>query len=228
MTIRDNLQTIGERIQQAVQRFHRPLDSVQLLAVSKKQPSDAIAEAYAAGQRLFGENYAQEMAEKAQVLNDLAIEWHFIGPIQSNKTKLIAQTAAWVHSIENLKIAQRLNEQIPAEKAPLNVCIQVNISHETSKSGLAAHEVLALAQQIANLPNLRLRGLMAIPAPETDFSQQRAAFAQLRQLQQQLNQQGFHLDTLSMGMSDDLEAAIAEGATIVRIGTAIFGARQSF
>jgi hypothetical protein len=226
MTIRDNLQTIGERIQQAEQSFNRPLGSVQLLAVSKKQPLNAIVEAYTAGQRLFGENYAQEMAEKAQNLKHLAIEWHFIGPIQSNKTKLIAQNAAWVHSVDNLKIAQRLNEQVPADKAPLNVCIQVNISHEASKSGLSANETLALAQQIVALPNLRLRGLMAIPAPEVNFVQQRAVFAQLRQLLQQLNQQGFNLDTLSMGMSDDMQAAIAEGATIVRIGTAIFGTRQ--
>ena len=226
MTIRDNLQTIGERIQQAEQSFNRPLGSVQLLAVSKKQPLNAIVEAYAAGQRLFGENYAQEMAEKAQNLKHLAIEWHFIGPIQSNKTKLIAQNAAWVHSVDNLKIAQRLNEQVPADKAPLNVCMQVNISHEASKSGLSANETLALAQQIVALPNLRLRGLMAIPAPEVNFAQQRAVFAQLRQLLQQLNQQGFNLDTLSMGMSDDMQAAIAEGATIVRIGTAIFGTRQ--
>jgi hypothetical protein len=226
MTIRDNLQTIGERIQQAEQQFERPVGSVQLLAVSKKQASLAIAEAYAAGQRLFGENYAQELSEKAQNLSDLAIEWHFIGPIQSNKTKLIAQTASWVHSVDNLKIAQRLNAQKPADKPPINICIQINISLEASKSGLVLSEVLPLAQQIVALPNLRLRGLMTIPAPIHDFAQQRAVFAQLRTLQQQLNQQGFDLDTLSMGMSDDMEAAIAEGATIVRIGTAIFGARQ--
>ncbi len=226
MTIRDNLQIIGERLQQAEQCFQRSLGSVQLLAVSKKQPSAAIAEAYAAGQRLFGENYAQEMAEKAQVLNDLAIEWHFIGPIQSNKTKLIAQTAHWVHSVDSLTIAQRLHTQKPANKPPINVCIQVNISQEASKSGVAPREVLGLAQQIAELSHLRLRGLMAIPAPTTDFAKQRAVFAQVRGLIQQLNSQGLHLDCLSMGMSDDMEAAIAEGATIVRIGTAIFGARH--
>ena len=226
MTIRDNLQTIGERIHQAEQQFERPVGSVQLLAVSKKQASLAIAEAYAAGQRLFGENYAQELSEKAQYLSDLAIEWHFIGPIQSNKTKLIAQTASWVHSVDNLKIAQRLNAQKPVDKPPINICMQVNISLEASKSGLVLSEVLPLAQQIVALPNLRLRGLMTIPAPIHDFAQQRAVFAQLRTLQQQLNQQGFDLDTLSMGMSDDMQAAIAEGATIVRIGTAIFGTRQ--
>lgn len=226
MTIRDNLQIIGERIRAAEQRFGREPHSVQLLAVSKKQPVSAIQAALDAGQSCFGENYAQEMLDKAQALAASPIEWHFIGPIQSNKTKLIAATARWVHSVDSVRIAERLSSQKPADLADLNICLQVNISGEASKSGVTAAQLPALAAQVAGLPGLRLRGLMAIPAPESDFNRQRAVFAQLRELQTQLIAQGFALDTLSMGMSDDLEAAIAEGATIVRIGTAIFGARQ--
>ncbi len=227
MTIRDNIQTIGERIRAAEQRFGRKPGSVQLLAVSKKHPSASIREAIDAGQTCFGENYVQEMVEKAaELANDSSdLEWHFIGPIQSNKTRLIASTARWVHSVDSLKIAQRLSDQKPADAPEINICLQVNISHEISKSGVQPAELAALAIQIAALPGIRWRGLMAIPAPEQDFVQQRAVFAQVRVLQEGLVAQGFALDTLSMGMTDDMEAAIAEGATIVRIGTAIFGSR---
>ncbi|WP_287603974.1 YggS family pyridoxal phosphate-dependent enzyme [Thiothrix sp.] len=225
MTIGENIQTIGERIRAAEQRFGREPGSVQLLAVSKKHPAAAIREAFAVGQRCFGENYVQEMTEKAAELTDTGIEWHFIGPIQSNKTKAIAAIARWVHSVDSLKVAQRLSAQKPASAPVINVCLQVNISDEASKSGVAPSQVPELARQIALLPGLKLRGLMAIPAPEHDFERQRAVLAQVRLLQQDLNEQGFALDTLSMGMTDDMEAAIAEGATIVRIGTAIFGCR---
>ncbi|QQZ29237.1 YggS family pyridoxal phosphate-dependent enzyme [Thiothrix subterranea] len=227
MTIRDNIQTIGERIRAAEQRFGRKPGSVQLLAVSKKHPSASIREAIDAGQTYFGENYVQEMVEKAAELANGSsdLEWHFIGPIQSNKTRLIASTARWVHSVDSLKIAQRLSDQKPADAPAINICLQVNISNELSKSGVQPAELAALASQIAALPGIRWRGLMAIPAPEQDFAQQRAVFAQVRALQENLVAQGFTLDTLSMGMTDDMEAAIAEGATIVRIGTAIFGSR---
>lgn len=227
MTIRDNIQTIGERIRAAEQRFGRKPGSVQLLAVSKKHSSASIREAIDAGQTGFGENYVQEMVEKAtELANDPSnLDWHFIGPIQSNKTRLIASTARWVHSVDSLKIAQRLSEQKPVDAPEINICLQVNISNEISKSGVQPAELAALASQIVVLPGIRLRGLMAIPAPEQDFAQQRAVFAQVRALQEGLVAQGFTLDTLSMGMTDDMEAAIAEGATIVRIGTAIFGAR---
>lgn len=226
MTIRDNLQTIGERIRAAEQRFGRIPGSVQLLAVSKKHPADAIRAALAAGQTCFGESYAQEMLEKAAELAGSNIEWHFIGPIQSNKTRLIAATARWVHSVDSFRIAQRLSEQKPADAAPIHICLQVNISGEDTKSGVMPAELPPLAEQVAALPGLKLRGLMAIPAPEEDFEHQRAVFAQVRELQEKLVAQGFALDTLSMGMTDDMEAAIAEGATIVRIGTAIFGVRH--
>jgi pyridoxal phosphate enzyme (YggS family) len=225
MTIGENIQTIGERIRAAEQRFGREPGSVRLLAVSKKHPADAIREALAVGQTLFGENYVQEMTEKAAELAGSGIEWHFIGPIQSNKTRLIAQTARWVHSVDSFKVAHRLSEQKPADAPAINICLQVNISDEDSKSGVQPAELPALAAQIAELPGLKLRGLMAIPAPEHDFDRQRAVFAQVRALQESLNAQGFALDTLSMGMTDDMEAAIAEGATVVRIGTAIFGVR---
>jgi pyridoxal phosphate enzyme (YggS family) len=225
MTIGENIQTIGERIRAAEQRFGREPGSVQLLAVSKKHPAAAIREAFAVGQHCFGENYVQEMTEKAAELTDTGIEWHFIGPIQSNKTKAIAVTARWVHSVDSLKVAQRLSAQKPASAPAINVCLQVNISDEASKSGVAPSQVPELTRQIVLLPGLKLRGLMAIPAPEHEFERQRAVFAQVRLLQQDLNAQGFALDTLSMGMTDDMEAAIAEGATIVRIGTAIFGCR---
>lgn len=226
MTISDNLQTIGKRISAAEQCFQREKGSVKLLAVSKKHPASAIREALASGQTLFGESYAQEMVEKAAELAGSGIEWHFIGPIQSNKTHLIAETASWVHSVDRLKIARRLSEQKPVGAADINICLQVNISGEASKSGIQPEDLPELAAQVMELPGVRLRGLMAIPAPEDDFERQRAVFAKVRGLQESLIAQGFALDTLSMGMTDDMDAAIAEGATMVRIGTAIFGIRQ--
>ena len=226
MTLQDNLQTVGERIRRAEHRFERPLHSVQLVAVSKFHSVASIQLAYQAGQRAFGENYVQEMVSKAQALAEYTdIKWHFIGPLQSNKTKQVAETAHWVHALERLKIAQRLSQQRPVGYPDLNVCLQVNVSAEASKSGIKLDEVLELALQVQQLPRLKLRGLMAIPAPEHHFEQQRAVFAELRVALEQLNQQGLALDTLSMGMSDDMEAAIAEGATLVRVGTAIFGQR---
>lgn len=201
-------------------------DEAVLLAVSKTFPAEAVRAAYQAGQMRFGENYVQESLHKMEALRDLAIEWHFIGPIQSNKTRPIAEHFAWVHGVDRLKIAERLSAQRPPQLPPLQVCIEVNISGETSKDGAAPDQVAVLAQAIAALPNLKLRGLMAIPAPCDNAAEQRAAFARLRELYKRLNRQGLQLDTLSMGMSHDFPAAIAEGATIVRIGTAIFGQRQ--
>ncbi len=224
--IRDKLQIIGAEINKVAQQYQRKADDIQLLAVSKRHPVEAIQIAYESGQSSFGENYVQELVEKAQSLSELNISWHFIGPLQSNKTKQIAEVADWVHTIDRFKIAQRLNNQRPEGLPPLCICIQINISGETSKSGVAANDVEALASQIAKLPHLRLRGLMVIPAPSNSFEEQRATFAKVSQIKDQLNQQGYKLDTLSMGMSGDMEAAIAEGATIVRIGTAIFGSRD--
>ena len=222
-TLADNLSAISARIASAAQAAGRDPASVQLLAVSKTKPASAIREIHAAGVCDFGENYLQEALTKQQALGDLPLIWHFIGPIQSNKTKAIAEHFDWVHSVDRLKIAQRLSEQRPAGLAPLNICLQVNVSGEDSKSGCAPADLPALAKAVAALPNLRLRGLMAIPEPTDDRSAQEAAFATLRQLQEGL---GLGLDTLSMGMSHDLEAAIAQGATWVRIGTALFGARD--
>lgn len=222
-TLADNLSAISARIASAAQAAGRDPASVQLLAVSKTKPASAIREIHAAGVRHVGENYLQEALTKQQALSDLPLIWHFIGPIQSNKTKAIAEHFDWVHSVDRLKIAQRLCEQRPAGLAPLNLCLQVNVSGEDSKSGCAPADLPALAQAVAGLPNLRLRGLMAIPEPTDDRAAQEAAFARLRQLQESL---GLGLDTLSMGMSHDLEAAIAQGATWVRIGTALFGARD--
>jgi len=222
-TIADNLSALAARIQGAAQAVGRDPASVQLLAVSKTKPASAIREIHAAGVRNVGENYLQEALGKQQELVDLPLIWHFIGPIQSNKTKAIAEHFDWVHSVDRLKIAQRLSEQRPQGLPPLNICLQVNVSGEDSKSGCAAADLPALAHAVAALPNLRLRGLMAIPEPSEDRAEQEAAFATLRQLQDSLN---LGLDTLSMGMSHDLEAAIAQGATWVRIGTALFGARN--
>lgn len=222
-TLADNLSAISARIASAAQAAGRDPASVQLLAVSKTKPASAIREIHAAGVRDVGENYLQEALTKQHALSDLPLIWHFIGPIQSNKTKAIAEHFDWVHSVDRLKIAQRLSEQRPAGLAPLNLCLQVNVSGEDSKSGCAPADLPALAQAVAGLPNLRLRGLMAIPEPTDDRAAQEAAFARLRQLQESL---GLGLDTLSMGMSHDLEAAIAQGATWVRIGTALFGARD--
>lgn len=223
-----NLANVWHRIHAAEQAYSRGLNSVQLLVVSKAQPPDAIRQVYAAGQRCFGESYAQEALDKMPSLADLDIDWQFIGPIQSNKTKFIANVFSWVHGIDRLKIAQRLNEQRAPSLPPLNVCIQVNISAETSKSGATEADLLPLAQGITLLPRLKLRGLMAIPAPTEKFDEQRRPFAYLHRLGDDLQRQlGIRLDTLSMGMSDDLEAAIAEGATVVRVGTDIFGERRS-
>lgn len=229
-TIADNLQAVEATIEAAVNAAGRARPAVQLLAVSKTFPAEAVLEAMAAGQRAFGENYLQEALDKmqavAQAAPDVPLEWHFIGPIQSNKTRAIAANFQWVHTVERMKIAQRLSEQRPPELGPLNVCLQVNISGEASKSGASEGELPALAREVAKLPNLRLRGLMAIPEPQADPRKQRAAFARLRELAGRLRAEGLALDTLSMGMSADLAAAVAEGATIVRIGSAIFGARH--
>ncbi|HAF90365.1 MAG TPA: YggS family pyridoxal phosphate-dependent enzyme [Pseudomonas sp.] len=222
-TIANNIAKVAARIREAAQAAGRTPSAVGLLAVSKTQPAAAIREAFAAGVGDFGENYLQEALDKQAQLGDLALTWHFIGPIQSNKTKPIAEHFDWVHSVERLKIAQRLSAQRPAHLPPLNLCLQVNVSGEASKSGCAPEDVTALAESVAALPNLRLRGLMCIPAPTDDPQEQRAAFARLRHLKDSLD---LPLDTLSMGMSQDLEAAIAEGATWVRIGTALFGARD--
>ncbi|WP_176646136.1 YggS family pyridoxal phosphate-dependent enzyme [Duganella sp. SG902] len=227
--IRQNLQAITATIVATTQESGRQPDAVRLLAVSKTFGPEAVQEAVAAGQRAFGENYLQEGLDKIRALNDAgapALEWHFIGPIQSNKTRPIAEHFAWVHTVEREKIAARLSEQRPAGMAPLQICLQVNISGEASKSGVAPEEVAALAHKVATLPNLTLRGLMAIPEPAVEFAQQRAAFARLRALYEQLRADGLALDTLSMGMSADMRAAIFEGATIVRVGSAIFGARN--
>ncbi|KTC18900.1 MULTISPECIES: YggS family pyridoxal phosphate-dependent enzyme [Pseudomonas] len=222
-TIADNLSTLADRIRSAAQAAGRDPGQVRLLAVSKTKPAAAIREVYAAGVRDVGENYLQEALAKQLELTDLPLTWHFIGPIQSNKTRAIAEHFDWVHSVDRLKIAQRLSEQRPAGLPALNVCVQVNVSGEASKSGCNPDELPALAQAIAALPHLKLRGLMAIPEPTDDPAAQAAAFARVRQLQDSLN---LGLDTLSMGMSHDLEAAIAQGATWVRIGTALFGARD--
>ncbi|QKF50333.1 YggS family pyridoxal phosphate-dependent enzyme [Pseudomonas graminis] len=222
-TIAENISTLAERIHSAAQAVERDPASVGLLAVSKTKPASDLREAYDAGLRNFGENYLQEALGKQAELSDLPLIWHFIGPIQSNKTRAIAEHFAWVHSVDRLKIAQRLSEQRPPELPPLNICIQVNVSGEASKSGCDPEDLPALAQAISVLPNLKLRGLMAIPEPTDDRDEQNASFAAVSTLQAQL---GLPLDTLSMGMSHDLEAAIAQGATWVRIGTALFGARN--
>ena len=223
--ILSNLQATREAIAKAAIEAHRAVSDVHLLAVSKTFPAEAVREAYQGGQRAFGENYLQEALDKMALLNDLPLEWHFIGPIQSNKTRPIAENFAWVHGVDRLKVAQRLSEQRPANLPLLNICLQVNVSGEESKSGVAMNEAAQLAQEISRLPHLKLRGLMSIPAPAPGETEQRVAFAKMRVLLQELNQQGLSLDTLSMGMSHDFAAAIKEGATIVRVGTAIFGAR---
>jgi pyridoxal phosphate enzyme (YggS family) len=229
-TIAQNLQAVEETIEVAAKAAGRPREAVRLLAVSKTFPPESVLEAMEAGQRAFGENYLQEAVDKIAAVARLApgvpLEWHFIGPIQSNKTRPIAAHFQWVHTVDRLKVAQRLSEQRPAGSEPLNICLQVNISGEESKSGMSAAELPELARQIASLPNLRLRGLMAIPEPEHDEARQRAPFARLRELFEGLRRDGLELDTLSMGMSADMAAAVAEGATIVRVGSAIFGARH--
>ena len=226
-SIEAKLQQVRTRIATACEHARRPVQSVTLLAVTKTFGPQSVRDAHAAGQRAFGENYVQEAVEKIEALADLreCIEWHLIGPLQSNKTRVVAARFDWVHSIDRFKLAERLSAQRPAGLAPLQVCLQVNISGEASKSGVASADVLSLAQQVAALPRVRLRGLMAIPEPAGDFEAQRAPHRALARLLYDLNAAGLTLDTLSMGMSADLEAAIAEGATIVRVGSAIFGTR---
>jgi pyridoxal phosphate enzyme (YggS family) len=233
MSISENLQLVQHRIATSAQAAGRDPSSVTLLAVSKTFDVQAVLAAAQAGQRAFGENYVQEAIDKIAATRDmrehnpdLQLEWHFIGPIQSNKTRQIAEHFDWVHSVDRLKIAQRLSEQRPADMPPLQICLQVNVSGEATKSGLEPEALLELARAVVLLPNIRLRGLMAIPEPTEDVQQQRAAFAKLRFMQNDLQAVGIQTDTLSMGMSSDMDAAIAEGATIVRIGTAIFGVRD--
>lgn len=226
VSIADNLQAVKGRIDAAARSCGRTPESVTLLAVSKTWPPESISAAYACGQRAFGENYVQELTAKRAAFSELPIEWHFIGPLQANKTRAVAEHADWVHSIDRLRIAERLAQQRPDRRDPLQVCVQVNVSGEASKGGVAPADAAALCRDVAALPRLRLRGLMCIPEPTDDAVLQRHAFAQLRAIADDLRATGLALDTLSMGMSHDLEAAIAEGATIVRIGTAIFGERQ--
>lgn len=222
--IKQNFSLITTQIRQAETAYHRPSGSVQLLAVSKTKSAAEIAQAYQVGQRHFGENYLQEALTKQQQLTAFQISWHFIGPIQSNKTRAIATHFQWVHSVDRLKIAQRLSEQRPAHLPALNICLQVNISDEESKSGLALADLAELIAQVKQLPNLRLRGVMAIPAPQTDYELQCLPYRTIYQAVSALNLPD--LDTFSFGMSGDLVAAIAEGATLVRVGTALFGSRN--
>lgn len=224
-TIFANLQAVRSRIVAAAHKAGRDPMEICLLAVSKTWPAETVREAASAGQRQFGENYVKEAVEKITTLADLGLEWHFIGPLQSNKTRAAAEHFTWVHSVDRLKVAQRLSEARSASRSPLQVCIQVNVSGESTKGGVAANDIPLLAEAVAALPNLRLRGLMAIPEPSADMELLRSRFAAVRRLKEQLCARGMVLDTLSMGMSDDLEPAIMEGATIVRVGTAIFGRR---
>jgi len=224
-TISANLQAVRARIEAAARSCGRSPEEIGLLAVSKTWPLSCVQAAADAGQKAFGENYVQEGVDKIRSVERSGLEWHFIGPLQSNKARLVAESFDWVHSVDRLKIAERLSQQRPAASKPLQICLQVNISGEDTKSGVAANEVISLAREVALLPRITLRGLMTIPAPVPDFAQQRRPFRQLRELFEQLKQEGLALDTLSMGMSNDIEAAIAEGATMVRVGTAIFGER---
>lgn len=230
-TIEANLQQVRERIARSCQRAGRDARDVTLLAVSKTFDADAVRQAQAAGQRVFGENYVQEGVEKIQVLRSddpsNPLEWHCIGPLQSNKSRLVAEHFDWVQSVDRLKIAQRLSEQRPERLAPLQVCIQVNVDGGANKSGVAPGELLALAQGVVGLPRLRLRGLMSVPEPVVGFEAQRDVFLQVKALFDDLNARGFSLDTLSLGMSDDLDAAVAAGSTMVRVGRAIFGSRPA-
>lgn len=224
-TIAANLQDVRERLDAACRAAGRSPSSVQLLAVSKSFGPEAVVQAFDAGQRAFGENYIQEAVHKIDTLGQLPIEWHCIGPIQTNKTRLVAQHFDWVQTLDRLQIAQRLSTQRPAELAPLQVCIQVNIDGGANKSGVAPQDALTLARQVAALPRLRLRGLMCIPEPSADFATAVAVHSQAKALFDHLNAQGLSLDTLSLGMSADLEAAVSAGSTMVRVGTAVFGKR---
>ena len=227
--IADKLLRVNERIASACAAAHRPVQSVTLLAVTKTFGADAVREAFACGQRAFAENYVQEGIDKIEALGDLrqAIEWHLIGPLQANKTRTVAEHFDWVHSVDRLKIAERLSAQRPAALPPLSVCLQVNISGEATKSGAAPADVAALARAVAGLPGLRLRGLMAVPEVEGDRQAQERPHRALHALFESLRRDGLPLDTISAGMSGDLEAAIAAGATMVRVGTAIFGGRPA-
>lgn len=226
-SISKNICFIEQRIAQIASAAQRNPSQINLLAVSKTKPAELIREAHQQGLNHFGENYLQEALQKQMELVDLPLTWHFIGPIQSNKTKEIAEHFQWVHSVDRLKIAQRLSNQRPTALPPLNICLQVNISGEASKSGCLPEDIISLTKSIIGLPNLLLKGFMSIPEPTDDKIKQQEAFAKLRHLQEQTNQElGINLDTLSMGMSHDLEAAIMEGATWVRVGTAIFGERD--
>ena len=226
-TIGNNLQRVHERIAAACARAQRPVTDVTLLAVSKTFGPDAVREAHECGQLAFGENYIQEAVEKIALLAGLGLQWHCVGPVQSNKTRLMAAHFDWIHSVDRLKIAQRLSQQRPPELAPLQVCLQVNIDGGPTKAGVIAADALALAQEIQRLPRLQLRGLMTIPEPTDDFALQRALHQRARLLFDQLNEAGLALDTLSMGMTADLEAAIDAGSTMLRVGTAIFGGRPA-
>lgn len=221
------IRAIFQRVAKATPPASDATRPPRILAVSKTVSAERIRQAYTCGQRAFGESYVQEARPKQEALRDLAIEWHFIGPIQANKTRPLAEHFAWVHSVDRLRIAERLSQQRPVELPPLNICIQINIDREPSKSGVLPEELPALAHRVAVLPHLRLRGLMAIPRPSTNPDEQADSFRRVRQLLDNLRSEGLALDTLSMGMSDDLEAAVAQGATWVRIGTAIFGARPA-
>jgi len=223
--IHDRLIEVQNRIAKALAAVGRDSQDAKLLAVSKTKPAQDLREAYVAGQRKFGENYLQEALDKQQQLQDLDIEWHFIGPIQSNKTRAIAENFDWVHSVDRLKVAQRLNDQRPAHLPPVNICLQINIDAEPSKSGISLAELPELLESLQALPHISVRGLMAIPAPRADTMAQQQALAPLANALQKLQRHYPSLDTLSMGMSNDLEAAIAAGSTMVRIGTDIFGAR---
>lgn len=224
--IDEKLNNVTARVRTAAEKAGRDPERVALIAVSKTQPAEALEQAYRAGQRRFGENYLQESLDKQTALAHLPdLEWHFIGPIQSNKTRAIAEHFAWVHSVDREKVARRLSDQRPASEPPLQICLQVNLDAEPSKAGVSLEQLPELARAVNELPAVTLRGLMAIPAPRTEFSAQRASFARLREAMEMLNTRGLTLDTLSMGMSADLEAAVAEGATLVRVGTDIFGPR---
>ena len=227
--VADSLAAVRERIAAAERRFDRPPGSVALVAVAKTKPAALIREAWEAGQRRFGENFVQEAVAKVDELSTLAgpggIEWHFVGALQTNKSRTVAERFDWVHTVDRVRIARRLSDQRPAWLAPLNVCLQVNVSGEGSKSGVDVSEAAALASAVADLPRLRLRGLMTIPRPCTGLDEQRGALRPLVEAYERLRDDGHPLDTLSMGMTDDLEAAVAEGSTLVRVGTAVFGPR---